>query len=176
MPKQSTLVVTESIDELSSLLRKQSNPKNILRIQSLIHIKEGRFAKRSELASHLGYGVRSMEIWLREYRDKGLEGMLIADRPRQKRRRCIDQAVHNGLSERLNDPRKGFNSYVEALDWVRHTYGADVNYQGLRNYMIEFFGTKIKRPRKSHVNKSEGAKADFLKLARSPEQDRTWSK
>jgi len=59
----------------------------------------------------------------------------------------------------LNDPKKGFNSYVEALDWVRQTYGVDVNYQGLRNHMIEFFGTKIKRPRKSRVN----TKADFLK-------------
>lgn len=164
MPTQSTLLVKESIDDLRSLLRKQANPKNILRIQSLIHIKDNRFSKRSELAFHLGYSVRSMELWLKEYKDKGLDGMLIPDKPKQKRKRCINQVVHNGLLERLNDPKKGFNSYMDALDWVRRTYDVDVNYQGLRNYMIEFFGTKIKRPRKSHVNKSEEAKADFLKL------------
>jgi len=164
MPKQSNLVVLENVSELQFLLRKQSNPKNILRLQSLIHIKENRFKKRSTLASHLGYSVRSMEIWLKDYKEKGLEHMLISDKPKQKRTRCISQEIHDGLSERLNDPRQGFNSYVEALDWVRETYNPNINYAGLRNYMIDFFGTRIKQPRKSHVNKSEEAKADFLKL------------
>lgn len=164
MPKPSTLVIRESISELHSLLRKQNNPKNILRLQSLIHIKENRFSKRSELATHLGYNVRSMELWLNAYKNKGLSGMLIVDKPKQKRTRCISQDIHDGLSERLNDPRKGFTSYIDALQWVQKNYNPDIKYQGLRNYMLDFFGTKIKQPRKSHVNKSEEAKADFLKL------------
>ena len=150
--------------ELQSLLRKQDNPKNILSLQSLIHIKENRFKKRTELAKHLGYSVRSMELWLKKYSDYGLEGMLIVDKPKQKRKRCISQDIHDGLSEQLNDPRKGFKSYVQALDWVKENYNSEIHYHGLRNYMIEFFGTKIKQPRKSHVHKSEEAKADFLKL------------
>ncbi len=32
--------------------------------------------------------------------------------------------------------------------------------------MIEFFGTKIKRPRKSHIHKSEEATAEFLKTSK----------
>lgn len=164
MPKQSNLLVTERISDLQTLLRKQDNPKNIFRLQSLIYIKENRFKKRTELAKYLGYSVRSMELWLKEYRNHGLEGMLIGKKAKQKRKRCISQDIHDGLSEQLNDPRKGFNSYVEALDWVREHYNPEIQYHGLRNYMIEFFGTKIKQPRKSHVNKSEQAKADFLKL------------
>jgi len=164
MPKPSTLEVKESISELQSQLRKENNAKNILRLQSLIHIKENRFASRSELATHLGYNVRTMELWLKAYRDLGLTGMLIGEKVKQKRIRCISQDIHDGLSERLHDPKKGFNSYVEALHWVQKTYDKNINYQGLRNYMIEFFGTKIKSPRKSHIKKSPEAKASFLKL------------
>jgi len=164
MPKTSTLLVTESLSELKSLLRKQENPKNILRLQSLIHIKENRFKKRSELASHLGYNIRSMEMWLKDYREKGLEGLLIPLKEKQKRTRHVSQEVHQGLEKRLNDPRLGFRSYVEALQWVNSTYKTSLQYATLRNYMIDFFGTKIKQPRKSHINKSEEAKADFLKL------------
>jgi len=78
--KQSTLVVKPG------LCIKKS-------ITSLIycHIKEHRFARRSELATHLGYSVRSMELWLRDYKDKGLGGMLIIDKPKQRRKCCINE-------------------------------------------------------------------------------------
>lgn len=164
MPKTSTLIIKESISELKSLLRKQDNPKNILRLQSLLHIKEERFNKRSELASHLGYSTRSMELWLKDYRKNGLVGLLIPVKEKQKRTRHVTKEIHEGLEKRLNDPRLGFSSYVEALKWVNHTFETSLQYATLRNYMIEFFGTKIKQPRKSHIKKSEEAKADFLKL------------
>ncbi|WP_010183075.1 COG3415 family protein [Aquimarina agarilytica] len=164
MPKSSTLIVKESLPELQSLLRKQDNPKNILRLQSLIHIKEARFKRRSELASHLGYNIRSMELWLKDYRDKGLAGLLIPVKEKQKRTRHVNKEIHEELEKRLNDPRLGFSSYVEALQWVNNTFETSIQYATLRNYMIEFFGTKIKQPRKSHIKKSEEAKADFLKL------------
>jgi len=105
-----------------------------------------------------------MELWLKAYKEKGLEGILIGEKVKQKRTRCITQDIHDDLSERLNDPKKGFNSYIDALHWVQKNYDSNVKYQGLRNYMIEFFGTKILSPRKSHINKSPEAKADFLKL------------
>lgn len=164
MPKQSNLIVTESLSELSSLLRMQLNPKNVIRIQSLIYIKTKHFSKRSELALHLGYSVRSMEIWLKAYKSEGISGMLIPKKEKQQRTRKVSKEIHKGLEERLNNPKEGFLSYVSAQDWVKKTYGVSINYNTLRFYMIEFFGSKIKRPRKSHIKKSEQAKVDFLKL------------
>ena len=164
MPKQSTLIISESLSELKTLLRKQENPKNLLRIQSLIHIKEKRFKKRVELASHLGYSVRSMEIWLKAYKERGLEGLLIPVKEKQKRKRHVTQEIHEALQERLSNSRLGFRSYVHALHWVNNKFETSLEYATLRKYMIEFFGTKIKSPRKSNVKKSEEAKADFLKL------------
>ncbi len=45
---------------LQSLLRKEQNKKNVLRMQSLLHIKLNTISTQEDLASHLGYGVRSM--------------------------------------------------------------------------------------------------------------------
>ncbi len=164
MSKQSKLIVKEEVSELSSLLRCQSNPKNIIRIQSLIYIKTSHFTTRIELASSLGYSVRSMEMWLKEYKSKGIKGMLIPVKEKQQRTRKVGKEIYKGLKERLNNPKEGFLSYVSAQRWVEQTYGVSINYNTLRLYMIDFFGTKIKRPRKSHIKKSEQAKADFLKL------------
>ncbi len=69
MPKSSLLIVHEDVSELRSLIRKESNPKNVLRLQSLVHIKEETFVTRVLLANHLGYSVRSMELWLKEFVD-----------------------------------------------------------------------------------------------------------
>jgi len=164
MPKKSTLEVSEEVSELKILLRAEKNPKNILRIQSLIHIKEERFSKRNELASHLGYGVRSMELWLKDYKEKGLEGLLIPKKEKQQRGRLVSHEIHLALEEILNDPQKGFSSYKEAHLWVSQNFTKPITYATLRNYMIDFFGTKIKQPRKSHIKKSKQAVDDFLKL------------
>ena len=144
MPKESNLVVRESLSELSSLLRMQSNPKNVIRLQSLIYIKTKHFSNRKELALHLGYSVRSMEIWLKPYKSEGIIGMLIPIKEKQQRTRKVSREIHKGLEERLNNPKEGFLSYVSAQNWVNQTYGVSINYNTLRLYMIEFFGSKNK--------------------------------
>lgn len=55
MPKKSTLEVKESISCIQQLIRKSTNSKNVLRLQSLIYIKQEQFQTREELANHLGY-------------------------------------------------------------------------------------------------------------------------
>lgn len=164
MGKHISFQVKESPSHLRDLIRREHHPKNVLRLQSLLHIKEKTFTKQVELAQHLGYGVRSMELWLKDYKEGGLESMLLKPKGKQKRKRKVSAEVHQGLCERLHDAESGFHSYVQALDWVNTTYGVDYKYTTLREYMIEFFGTRIKRPRKSHIKKTEQATTDFLKL------------
>lgn len=164
MGKTSTLEIRESLTDLKLLLKGQSNSKNTVRIQSLICIKSSQFDKRIDLASFLGYNIRTMELWLKLYKEGGIYNMLVSTKIKQKRKRLVTSQIHQGLSKRLNDPKVGFMSYTQAHKWVNQTYGSNIKYTTIRNYMIAFFGTKIKRPRKSHIKKSEEAKADFLKL------------
>ena len=72
MGKQVSFTVIESSSALRSMIRKESNFKNILRLQSLLHIKEDTFKKQTDLARHLGYNVRSMELWLKVYKEEGI--------------------------------------------------------------------------------------------------------
>lgn len=164
MGKHISFEVKESCSELRCMIRKESNPKNILRLQSLLHIKERTFTKQTDLANHLGYNVRTMELWLKIYKKEGVKAMLIGYKPRKAKKRKISQEVHRGLSDKLHDSFEGFQSYVEAVAWVKEHYGVSYPYSTLRDYMIDFFGTKIKQPRKSHIKKDLKAQADFLKL------------
>lgn len=166
MGKHISFKVIESSSQLRSMIRKESNSKNILRLQSLLHIKEKTFKKQTDLASHLGYNVRSMELWLKVYKDEGIDAMLIGSKPRKAKKRKISKAVHDGLSKKLNDSFEGFGSYVHAVEWVKEHYGVSYPYSTLRDYMIDIFGTKIKQPRKSHIKKDPEAQADFLKLTK----------
>lgn len=136
MGKHISFPVLESSSELRLMIRKESNSKNILRLQSLLHIKEKTFKKQTDLATHLGYNVRSMELWLKVYKDEGIESMQIGLKPRKAKKRKISKEVYDGLSDKLND---SFGSYVYAVEWV-------------------------KQPRKSHIKKDPEAQTDFLKL------------
>ena len=167
MGKHISFQVLESSSKLRSMIRKESNSKNVLRLQSLLHIKEKTFKKQSDLATHLGYNVRSMELWLKTYKEEGIEAMLIGSKPRKAKKRKISKEVHAGLSEKLNDSFEGFRSYVHAVEWVKNNYGVSYPYTTLRDYMIDIFGTKIKQPRKSHIKKDPEAQAVFLKLTSS---------
>jgi len=91
-----------------------------------------------------------MEIWLKDY---GISKMLIPVKQKQQRTLKIGKEIHQGLAKRLNNPKEGFLSYVSAQHWVEATYGVQINYNTLRFYMIDFFCSKIKRPRKSHIKK-----------------------
>ncbi len=164
MGKHISFKVKETSTELRLMIRKQSNSKNVIRLQSLLHIRERTFKKQTDLAAHLGYNVRSMEMWLKVYKEQGVEAMLIGSKPRKAKKRKISKEVHAGLSDKLNDSFGGFKSYIEAVKWVEENYEVRYPYTTLRDYMIDIFGTKIKQPRKSHIKKDPEAQADFLKL------------
>jgi len=44
----------------------------------------------------------------------------------------LEKEIHQGLAERLNNPKEGFLSYVSAQHWVEATYGVLINYNTLR--------------------------------------------
>lgn len=165
MPKQSTLVVNESLGELQDLLKKyKKENKNFVRIQSLIAIKTKQFAKRKDLAKSLGYTVRSMELWLKVYREEGINAMVATKKERKPRQRVVTSEMHDAIKAKIEDPEGGFLSYVQAHQWLNSEFkDNEVSYQALRNYMRDIFGSKIKRPRKSHVKKDIKAQEAFLK-------------
>jgi len=162
MGKHAVLKITESLKELKTKLKAQRKSKNIDRIRSLIFIKEKKFETRQELASVLGYHIRTMERWLASYREGGITKMIIPD-VLERDPHIIAPRIHKGLSKRAYNGHIGFKSYVEAQHWANQQYNAQVEYHTLRVYLTKHFKTRIKSPRKSHIKKDEKAVDAFLK-------------
>ena len=162
MGKYKEFIVKESVQELKKMLSKQVKPRNIRRIQSLLLLKTKRFKTRQELSEYLGVHKRTMEKWLSKYKKGGVFEMLIPDVVKRESK-VITTPIYKELKERLEDPQGGFLSYVEAQQWVNNRFDINIKYHWIRKYMINTYGTKIKRPRKSHTNKDPKAVEAFLK-------------
>ena len=162
MGKYATISLSETLVELKSLLKSQTNSKNITRVNCLIHLKNSKFKTRQELSDYLGCDKRTMERWLAKYKEGGLANMLYKP-TRNSTPHVIPVNVQQDLKQRVEDAEKGFSSYVQAQQWVNQKYGLDLKYNTVRQHLINYHKTKIKSPRKSHVKKDIEASEAFLK-------------
>ena len=162
MGKKAELEIKETVEELKQIYRKTKNIKSKQRIKCLLLIKTGEFSTRQSIADYLHVHIRTMERWINKYKSKGLEYMII-DKAKKKGSKIITPQIHEGLAKRVNDPHNPFLGYWDAQNWVKATYGIDVKYHRIREYLIQHFKTKIKSPRKTHIKKDKGAEKAFLK-------------
>lgn len=162
MARISTLSISESIEYLTSLLKKETHSKNKDRLRVLIYIKENRFSTREKLSNYLGVTRRTIERWLGRYRKGGIETMLSSNK-RNRKSQLITQNIHDALEQRVMDSEQGFSSYIEARRWISSEFDLDLKYNTVREHLIRHFKTKIKSPRKSHVKKDKQAVEAFLK-------------
>lgn len=164
MGKQAELEIKESLSTLKMLKKKQSSIPKEKRVCALIFIKEEKFSTRQQLANYLGVHIRSLEKWVAQYQSQGIED-LVAVKPKRKGSKIITAELHRGLEERVNDEKNPFKGYWDAQQWAKQEYGIEVNYHRIREYLIKHFKTKVKRPRKSHINKDPQAEEAFFKTA-----------
>lgn len=157
-------MIKESLSILKTLQGRQSSIRKEKRVHALICIKEGKFVTRQQLANYLGVHIRSLEKWVAQYQQQGIEDLLTV-KPKRKGSKIITAELHQGLEERVNDSKNPFKGYWDAQQWAKEQYGIDVNYHRIREYLIKHFKTKVKRPRKSHVQKDPQAKEAFFKTA-----------
>ena len=162
MGKKAYLDIKESVSELKNLLRKQNTLKGEKRLKSLLSIKIEKFETRQQVANSVSVHIRTLERWLSNYKDGGIDQMII-DRPKNKGSKIITSEIHDALSARVCDPHNPFLGYWDAQDWVNQEFGVDVKYQRIREYLIQHFKTKLKSPRKSHYKKDDEAEKAFLK-------------
>ena len=104
----------------------------------------------------------SIRNWKNTYRDKGIEGLIGETRGR-KQPGAIGPKEKLQLQKKLSDPKGGFTSYNEAVEWINKTFGLQMEYHAVNKYLKRNFGTKLKVGRKTHVNKDENAAALFKK-------------
>lgn len=162
MGRLMNLEITESITELKKIQKKQLSIKAERRVLCLILLKSEKFPNQELLAEYLGIGRQCLVHWLSLYRKLGIEGILLSP-SRTKPSKIITPQIHEGLALKVKDAKQPLLGYWDAQRWVKEEFGVEVTYHWLRVYMIKYFKTKLKSPRKSHIKKDEGQQETFLK-------------
>ncbi len=164
MARKCTIEVSENIEDLKKLYKRQKNFRIRTRIKSLILLKEKKFKRQTDISNYLGIDYATLKRWFKKYKEYGLQSLLTIGSGGAKGS-CISNAIHKGLEEKLQDSQNPLLGYWDAVLWVSQQYGETLNYQTLRSYMIRHFKTKLKHPRKSHYKKDEQAIEAFQKTA-----------
>ena len=171
MSNAKSLIVSESIKELSGLRKGSSDTQN-KRLSMLIEIRREKdiaLTKR-DLAKRIGVDPNSITAWKKLYGQAGITA-LMADGRIGFKPSLVTAEVHKKIELKLKDPKNGIRGYVELQDWVKSELGMDLKYITLLKYTKKHFGSKIKVARKSHVKKDAEAVATFKKtLAKSAEK------
>jgi transposase len=159
------LEITESEEELKSLLRVQKTASAKERVQLLYLLKSGQAKTVECAASLLGRHRVTVQHWMRLYRTGGLASLL-ERKPHPGRKHSIPQWAQNALSKRLQDPQ-GFNSYGEICQWLQTQLGINAPYKTVHQLVHYRLGAapKVARPQ-SVDNTDERVEAYKKPLAR----------
>lgn len=164
-----SLSIKETKQQLQALLKKQ--PASLRsRIVMLLTIKKSETPlSKKELAQLVGVNPNSIQSWRTLYRKKGINALL-THRRGGKRREVITPSAHKAIEKRLRSPEQAFGSFKELQEWVEKHYIKGIKYVTINAYVKRHFGAKLKVARKSHINKSEQAIADFKKNSASDQR------
>ncbi len=154
------ITVKETTHELSNLLKSSADSIKP-RIKMLLAIVNGTTSTQ-ELALKIKANRNSIGNWKNIYRQKGIEALLEDERG-GKRPAAINAKQKLQLHQKLSDPKNGFASYKEAMEWINKTFGLEMEYHAVNKYLKRNFKTKLKVGRKTHINKDDSAAALFKK-------------
>lgn len=156
--------IKESLESLLSLKKKQTNYKSIQKIHLLELLKSNSNILREVTAKELGISTRTQERWISDYLKNGLTNF-IKPQTNSKKSKEITAEIHEALAKRVNSSTDCFRGYWDVQLWVKEQFNKEIKYSTLRVYLIKHFGTKLKKPRKSHYKKDQVAVNSFLKNA-----------
>lgn len=147
------LDITESEQDLKSLLRNQKTASAKERMQLLYLLKSGQAKTIDCAASLLGRHRVTVQKWLRLYRTGGLAGMLERKSP-PGRKQSIPEWAQNALSKRLEQP-EGFNSYGEICQWLQTQLGITAPYKTVHQLVHYRLGASPKVARPQSVDNTD---------------------
>lgn len=143
--------ITESVEELKTLLKKSKNATEKDRVQMLYLLKSGTAKNRTEVADLIGKSTKTIGQWLSKYEEGGID-KLLQRRYAPGRQPYMTPAQLETLRAKLNDPN-GFSSYVEIHQYVTETFEVAIGYKAIYALVHDKWGAKLKVPRKSHIKK-----------------------
>jgi transposase len=163
MPKKITVPVKESSTELKQL--QKNTPSKTKMLAMLLLLKQNPGLTKLSLSLQLGASDKSIQTWRSNYLKGGIALMLSDNRGGYKKA-AITPEVSKALSDRLNNPKQGFRSFIELQQWLITEFDIEMEYHAVNKYVKRKFGARLKVSRKSHVLKSPADEAVFKKPIR----------
>lgn len=160
MQKIKQFIVKESLGQLRQL--QKQHPSKFKPLQLLVLVKQQGSISKYLLAAQLGSSPSSVGKWRTDYILNGIESLLKENR-RGTKKAAITPKAHQALSNRLNNPKQGFRSFIEVQQWLAAEFGIVMEYHAVNKYVKRKFGARLKVSRKSHVLKSPADEAVFKK-------------
>ena len=103
--------ITESIEELNSLIKKSKDSTEKDKLHMLYQLKSGKAKYRSDVGANLKTSRTTIGRWLSKYEEGGLQQLLERRYP-PGRQPYMTPSQLETLRAKLNDPN-GFRGYVE---------------------------------------------------------------
>jgi transposase len=159
--------ITEGLTALEEQLRRERDPKRKPRLHLLVLLQSGQVTSRGQAAAHLALHRNTVAVWLRRYRDGGLDALLTykeAGAPAGQK--TLPPAVFEQLKTRLATPT-GFASYLDVQRWLREALALEVPYKTLHGIVHYQLKAKLKRPRPRHAKKTSLRRRTLSNSARA---------
>jgi len=162
--------IVESAQTLKTLLAQQKTAIGKERVQALYLLKTRQIETVQHLAVCLGRDLRfaaalryrvTVQRWLRQYRQGGLQEMLVVGKSKGRPKAIPDWAIKR-LQQELSDP-EGFESYKEVQIWLEAVLGIEANYHSVHNLVRYKLKAKLKVPRTRSCEQQPHAIENFKK-------------
>lgn len=152
--------VKESLDELSQQLRQAKTATAKERLQVLYWLKQEIAPSISAIAKAVGKHRNTVQTWLSNDREGGVEAML-AVKKSPGGVRVIPQWAEAALAKRLQEPDHGFSSYGKVQQWLAQTLGIEAEYHAVYQMTRYRLNAKLKVARPQHCQQDRPQREAF---------------
>lgn len=156
-------VIHESASELKELLNQSLPKRSHERIHALYLLKSGQAKNRQAVSFLLGRHRHTIREWLDRYESEGLSSLLEL-KTSSNRQSSLTENELDQLKKRLDDPA-GFGSYGEIQTWIETKLGKSIIYPTVHRLVRYRLKSKLKVPRKVHIDKDEALSLRFKKTS-----------
>ena len=149
--------VTEPVEQLKELVRKEKDAQIQRRFQMLLLLKTGEAKSRSGAARQLDVHRHTVSGWLSLYEEGGIEKIQEVEDPGpEPGQQSIPPEAMEALKDRLAES-EGFGSYKDIQRWLAEEQDLELCYSTVHGIVRYELGAKLKAPRPSHPKKPTGA-------------------
>lgn len=159
------LQISETEDQLKELLKKEKTGFGKERIQLIYLLKTNQVKTITQASQLLGRHRVTVQDWLAQYRQGGLEAML-KQKPRTGRPRSIPAWAEKALEEKLKSP-EGFESYGAICQWLEKTLGIEAHYKTVHRLVNKRLQASPKVARPQSTEQSEERLEAFKKTLKT---------